>query len=260
MRDGTAQLAAAVGQLSRRYPELRFSWGAPDAGFPSLALLDAAHEGMLEQWLSATGQLAPGIDRKTAASYLLSILTWQLGQALGALYLSRLPLAPFGPQQVGVRHTLAGAPGAQALDFDFCVQLDAHGSPLDRKAMSASLVALLTPLLEGLHRRTRLARRAMWALATDGISAGFLSFGKRVGEANLAMAEAEAILRRPDLPLHNTRWRFVTVESGGRSEAFRLRGGCCRLYLGGHPFCTTCVLRDEPDQLARLRAYLARSQ
>lgn len=259
MREGTVPLEAAVGQLSRSHPDLRFTWSAPEAGFPSFALLDAASDGMLEAWLSATRELAPGIDRKTAASYLLSILTWQLGQVLGALYLSRLPLPRFGPEHVGVHHALVGSPGAQAIDFDFCFRFDGTGIPLDREAMSASLVALLTPMLEALHSRTRLARRAMWALIADGISAGFLSFGKRVGEAGFAMAEAEAILRRPDLPLHNTRWRFVTIEGGGRSEAFRLRGGCCRLYLGGgHPFCTTCVLRDEPDQIARLQAYLAR--
>ena len=97
----------------------------------------------------------------------------------------------------------------------------------------------------------------MWSLVTDGISAGFLAHGKRVGETNLAMAEAEAVLRRPDLPLFNPRWRFVTVEAAGRSEAFRLRGGCCRLYRSpGFPFCTTCVLRDEADQIERLQALL----
>lgn len=254
MRDSGPNLEVAVARLSRDLPDLRFGWGGPDAGFHSLAPLSRLDDGTLDAWLAATESLAAGLDRKTSAAYLLSILTWQLGQVLGALYLSRLPLPRFDGEAIGIRHRLLGAPGSHSLDFDFSLKFEGCGEMLDRAGMSASMVALATPLIDGLFVRTRLARRAMWSLLTDGISAGFLAHGKRAGEAERAMAEAEAILRRPDLPLFNPRWHFVTVEAGGNSESFRLRGGCCRLYRSpGIPFCTTCVLRDETDQVDRLK-------
>ena len=257
MRDRAAPLQAAVSQLSQEHPALRFGWGMPEAAFRSFARLGEQGDETLEALLAATRQLAPGLDGKTAASYLLSILTWELGQVLGALYLSRLPLPAFGPEHVGVRHRLLGEEGGRSLEFDFCVAFDGQGEVLDRDAMATSIVALLTPMVEGLHARARLARRAIWSLGTDGISAGFLGFGKDVGETELAMAEAEGVLRRHGSPLFNSRWRFATVEAGGAREAFRLRGGCCRLYRSpDYPFCTTCVLRDESDQIDRLQAYL----
>lgn len=251
MRDG---LKTAVEELSRTYPEPRFGWGSPDAQFASLA-----ENSSLDQWLAAVSELAADLDQKTTAAYLLSILTWQLGQVLGALYLSGIPLPQLRPEYVGVAYILSGSEGERALDFAFRVSVDRELSPRDRDRMSASIVALHSPMVEGLHSRTGLARKAMWRLIVDGMSAGFLGFGKKAGLEELAMAEAEAILRRPDLPLHNTHWRFATVEGGGISEAFRLRGGCCRLYRSpGHEFCTTCVLRDESDQIGRLEALLRR--
>ena len=107
------QLKAAVEQLSRTYPELRFTWGTPNGEFRPFAPPPGEADDTLDLWLSAIGHLVPGLDRKTTASYLLSILTWQLGQVLGALYLSRLPLPRFGPDQVGVLYALTGPAGAQ---------------------------------------------------------------------------------------------------------------------------------------------------
>jgi hypothetical protein len=259
MRDGVDQLRTAVEQLSRAHPDLHVGWGRAGEDFPALGGLATLGSDTLDHWLSATAQLAVDLDRKTAGSYLLSIFTWHLGQVLGGLYLSRLALPPLDGDAIGVKSVLAGPVGKRSLDFEFCVRPKSTGTPLDRAAMSASIVALLTPLLDGLHSRTQLARRAMWRLVTDGISAGFLSFGKLAGDSDLAAIEAEAILRRPALPLYNDRWRFATVEGGGTREIFRLRGGCCRLYRSpGHEFCTTCVLRTEADQIDRLEAYLKR--
>lgn len=254
MRDGPTPLQAAVEQLSRTYPDLRVGWGSPDEEFRSLgALADPAND-TLDQWLAATATLAADLDRKTTASYLLSIFTWHLGQVLGGLYLSGALLFQIDGHAVSVKCT-----PMQSLDFDFRVRMVSTGTRLDRDTMAASIIALVSPMLDGLYQRTHLARRAMWRLVADGISAGFLSFGKLAGKVDVAAAEAEAILRRQDLPLYNEHWRFVTVEGGGAREMFRLRGGCCRLYRSsGHEFCTTCVLRSEDEQIARLQAYLRR--
>jgi Uncharacterized Fe-S protein len=256
VRDGTNGLEAAVEALSHRFPELHFGWA--EADFRPLAYVG---EEEIARWIDATERLAPELDTKTAAAYFLSIMTWQLGQVLATLYLSRLPLPRFGAEAIGIGVMLAGTEGRHSLDFDFRFHMAEEGTPLDRGAMAESIVALVTPVLKALHGHTRLAPRAMWSLLADGISAGFLSFGKQTEETAFAMAEAEAILRRPQLPLFNPRWRFATVEAHGRTEPFRLRGGCCRLYRSPvFPFCTTCVLRSEDDQIERLKALIVDSK
>jgi hypothetical protein len=252
-------LAAAVSAVSAAHPDLKLSWGRGGNGYLPLSELCVPGHSALDAWLGHTAALLRGADSKTAAAYLVSIFTFRLGQAVGAMYLSGVSLPELTAADVSLRVELVGAGDPASLDHHLRISSEPLGRPFDRDAMRRSLVALHTPLAEALAVRASLARRASWRLVADGISAGFLAFGKQVGAVELAVTEAEAILHAPETPLHNPDWQFVSIEGAGLAETFRLRGGCCRRYRSSdHEFCTTCVLRTPADQVARLQAFLRR--
>lgn len=208
----------------------------------------------LEQGLADTATLAAGIDAKTAAAYLVSILVWRLGDILGALYLRGTPLPPLSAADLAVRLDATGQGRSRDIQFRFRFLAGEGGQAFDRGGLVGSIIAIHQPLVATLHERTGLSRRALWRLVTDGISGGFLEYGKRNACVEFARTEAMAILADRGSPLYNRQWRFIEIAPDAVSaEWFRLRGGCCRLYktIGGE-YCTTCVLRPVLSQLERL--------
>jgi hypothetical protein len=241
-------LDSALRRLAQSRPELGivFEGGAGFAPFGPVLPGD-----VIEAWLSATTSLTPGIDRKTAAAYLLSILVWRLGDILGALYLEGVPLPSIGPQHIAIAVEARGSGRMRQLDSRFAFDIGAVGQGLDRPVFVQSVVDIHAPLIEALHLASGLGREALWRLVTDGLTMGLLTHGQRHGMVDLARAEAEAICALP--PLANPQWGFVEIRQGDAAEWFRFRGGCCRLYKAdGQELCTTCVLRPRAEQVARL--------
>ena len=250
-------LAEAIRRLSVQRPELGL---VEDHGGSLAPIADIAqpHGDALDRWLADTTTLAPGMDARTAAAYLLSIFLWRFGQILGALYLSGAALPVFTANDVAADMTATGE--GRSRDIRFRYRLTGTGPVLsgNQAGMTRSIVDVHRPLVDALHDRTRLSKSALWRLVTDGVAEGFLDHGRATGEEQRAQLEALSVLAEP--PLHNPQWRFVQIDVGGkRRRWFRLRGGCCRMYLmPATDYCTTCVVRPADQQIARLRAFVER--
>jgi hypothetical protein len=245
----------ALVRLAARRPELGLDISPAGAELPRLA--ETVRGAAFDDWLAGTASLAEGTDPKTAAAYLISILTWRLGEIFGALYLEGTDLPALTADDLGATLTVVGAPDARDIRFGFHIGAAGGGSAFDRAGMKGSILAVHRPLVAALNRRTGLSQGALWRLVTDGMTNGFLVHGKLTGGVDFARAEAEAIFGGGS-PLANRQWRFVRVAPENHApEWFRLRGGCCRLYrTQGGGYCTTCVLRDEAEQVARLETFM----
>lgn len=266
-RDAAPEFAELVQEVAGRFDDLRLSAGPAGGDYIPMAALAEAGAG-LDTWLAVTATLAPGMDRRTTAAYFIGALAWSIGRALGALHLSGYPLPAITPSMLAVRQQVlpvAGRKAAAAIYYHLRVAASLSpptAAALDRTNLRATIEALHAPLIEALHVRTRLSRRAQWLLVADGLTAGFLDIGKRTGAAEQAMAEAMGIIHHAGSPLSKSRATFVQVrisEPVAACEWFRVRGGCCRFYTTtGGEYCTTCVLRAPAEREARLQDFLRR--
>lgn len=249
-------LAPELAKLAVSRPELGISL---DTAVRLVSLDEICASSQLDGWLADTATLALGIDPKTAAAYLISIFVWRLGDILGALYLDGALLPQIDAADLSTRMDVAGQGRSRDVTFRFALTTAGVGLSMERETFARSIVGIHTPLVNGLHERTGLSRRALWRLVTDGISAGLLEHGKRNRCVPTALQEANAILSSKASPLHNPQWGFVEVAPPGAvPEWFRLRGGCCRLYkTAGREYCTTCVLRPAASQVGRLETLVA---
>ncbi len=241
----------------------QLSLGRPELGLQTVGLSEAsslarvaASTRVLERWLGDAATLAAGIDRRTAAAYLMSILVWRLGEVLAHLYLEGAPTLQLDATNVLAGLRVTGHGRARDIGFQFLLVGGKPTAPLQREIFVSSVLAVHRPLVDALSQQTGLSRHALWRLVTDGMTNGFLVWGKLTGRLDFAMLEAAAVVRQE--PLHNRQWQFVeAIGTSGSREWFRLRGGCCRLYkTEGNEYCVTCVLRDRQDQMQRLSARL----
>lgn len=246
----------AVVRLAREREELGLEV-VPRLAVRSLAETVANADGKLEAWLRMTASIAEGVDARTAAAYLISIFVWRFDEILATLYLGGAALPHLKADDIQVGMFVGGNGESRDIQFRFHVPPVAGGNGLDQKTFERTLVDIHRPLVVALHQRTGLSQGALWRLVADGISGGFLAYGKRTDRTEQAMETARNILGTP--PFRNAQWTFIKAEAPqARSEWFRLRGGCCRLYLtAGADYCTTCVLRRREDQIARLQRFIA---
>jgi hypothetical protein len=218
----------------------------------------------------------PGADLRVAAAYAMDALAWVIGRVLGHLYLSGIAL-DLRPAAIGLsareiawtHGEESGVGRAWTLHLDPEAITPHHGMPGDaefRARFVDGFSGLMQPLVEALHRASRLPRAALWRLAGDGLSGGILAPALAMDRLPLIRAEAEAIFRRKGHPLFAKETRYVTLSlpEGAPpgivqiSDTFRARGGCCRAYTWGDgTLCTSCVLRKPEDQEARWRDWLA---
>ena len=181
----------------------------------------------------------------------------RIGQIIGAMYLNDTAMPALRSEDLAVGMSASGE--GKSRDIRFCYlfrsEFAARTSGSD---LTQSIIHLHSGLVTELHSRTGLSEQALWRLVTDGISEGLLEQGRRTGKELTAQEVAKSVLAHP--PLANPQWQFLQVDVEGRKRRwFRLRGGCCRLYLTpGADYCTTCVLRPRAEQVARLRAFVER--
>lgn len=249
---------------------------APPAVAVRLDLLCDPEGPALNAHLTAEIADCAGADIKVAAAYAMDGLSWVIGRVLGHLYLSGLALdlpasaISICPREVSWTHGEESGTGrAWTLHLDPGAIVLHHGTP-GEAALRARFVDgftdLMHPLVEALHRASRLPRPALWRLAGDGLSGGILAPALAMNRLPLIEAEAEAIFRRKGHPLFARETRYVTLTlpegappaTARIRDTFRARGGCCRAYTwGGGTYCTSCVLRKPEDQVARWRDWLA---
>lgn len=218
---------------------------------------------VLDDWLATAAECRAG-DARRRAAFLMGRIAFAVTECLGGPALDGLWLAAIPGHAVALRPRRVdweedGETGTD-IAFDLWIDATALEAGSDASAFGAALETLLTPLVEGLHRRSRLARSALWREVADSLSASLLNQGKDAGRVEEAMAAATAVFRRKGLRFSNPQTGFLHVALPERpdiSEWFRERGGCCRIYtLAGEDYCTTCVLRDRDSRTERLRDYL----
>jgi ferric iron reductase protein FhuF len=128
--------------------------------------------------------------------------------------------------------------------------------------MARALEAALVPIVERMKVETRLSPAAQWRCAADSFASAFLSVGRALGAERRMRDEALSVINHPCLQMANpqTGYRDVSIRcADGRevTQAFLKRGGCCRYYTADDAeYCTTCVLRRESEQVARLETYM----
>ena len=248
-------LQPALLELARAREELGLEVEPTRATTPLAAVVGS---GELDDWLRLTASIAEGVDAKTAAAYLISIFVWRFDEVVASLYLSGTTLPHLTADDVRVGMFVEEYGDSRDIQFRFHFADVDGGARFDPQTLRRSFLDLHEPLVVALHRRTGLSQSALWRLVSDGISGGFLAYGKRAHCIEKAMQAAQDVLSAP--PFRNAQWSFLEAAAGTRSEWFRLRGGCCRLYLTvGGEYCTTCVLRRREDQVERLERFLARS-
>lgn len=249
-------LRAAIAALAQQRAELGLHVAPPPA---SLDLAALAHDDeTLGRWLTMTASIASGIDGRTAAAYLLSIFVWRFGEILATLHMRGSSLPHLGAGDVLVAMSVGGQGAGRDIRFGVHLDVPPDGVPGDIATLRRSVVDIHRPLVAALHRLTGLPETALWRLVGDGMSGGFLEYGKQHGSVVPAMAAARQLLSAS--PLHNRQWSFVEIAPAGlASEWFRLRGGCCRLYMTDDgTYCSTCVLEPRATQVARLESLLRR--
>lgn len=237
----------------------------------ALSLADLAQDAAALARLVAVKQAqARGGDAKLGCAYLIGDLGWELGGLLSGLWLSGWRVMAADPAGVALSTRSVAWEEADesgvATVFDLTLDpggLIGEGTQPDD--LARAITALLAPVIAALTRLTGLGATAQWRLVGDGLAAALLHRGKALGCLDAALTLGRAILSERPSKLRSRQTDFIEIRLPHRpdvSDWFRLRGGCCRYYTAAGEsgdYCTTCVLRDRDDQIARLAAWLDES-
>ncbi len=178
-------LGEAIRQLSAQRPELGLV-EEHDRSLASIADIARPRSDVLNRWLVDTATLAPDIDGRTAAAYLLSIFVWRFGQILGALYLGGAALPILTADDVAADMIATGEGRSRDIRFRYCLKHTGAVARDIRVGITRSIVDVHRPLVDALHDRTRLWTSALWRLVTDGMAEGFLDHGRATREEERA--------------------------------------------------------------------------
>lgn len=242
--------AERFADLAKR-ADLGFDCG-PRGEFVSLTALGADRFDIVESYISAWQAFYPGLDRRGGAAFLIGGVSYALTGLMVALRLANGGVCDLS--QVSV-----------ALDGRELRYRIPEGVPLmaaDPLSMARALEAILEPIVARVKVETKFAPAAQWRCAADSFASAFLYTGRALEAEERSRDEALSVINHPCLMMANpqTSYREVSITcADGRevSQAFLKRGGCCRYYTAdAAEYCTTCILRDEESQLARLTAYL----
>lgn len=274
-REAARIIDAAFGVLARHWTLPQADIGPIEPGFTPLpALFGAEH--FLAAMLARQQAATPGLDEKGAAAFFIAEYSNLLGVLAAVPFLAHglVPdlsarncalsarLTPGEPPHVRLRLLNAAGVGDRApAQMDGSFRLVDHDGLRD--ALSEVLEAHMSPLIDSLHARADLPRRAMWRLVGDAVAMRFLEAGRRLGCEAAAKQDVMAALMRAGSPLANRQLHFFDVEIVDDApprrvlarRTFRARGGCCRFYTApGGSLCTSCVLVKPEDRRQRIEA------
>lgn len=112
------------------------------------------------------------------------------------------------------------------------------------QTFSDGIVAAMEPVVDGVHRRTRRGRHALWGTVTDMVAAAFLRVGDHLGRGTEARRVADAVIDSSTSLVGGTNWLDVTKPNA--TEPARVRNICCLWYrTEGGGLCRTCPHRGS---------------
>lgn len=213
---------------------------------------------------------AKGGDERLGCAYLIGDLGWELGHVLAGLWLLGWRVSAADPAAIAltIRTVNWEEDGATGTSHVIDLSLDPAGLKAGGSLplhLARVMEELLGGIVSALARRTKLGQAAQWRLVGDGLSAALVEMGRRTNRLDEALSVGRAILGDRTTRLRSPQTEFVHIRLAHRpdvSDWFRIRGGCCRYYTASGEsgeYCTTCVLRDRDDQIARLTAWLDES-
>ena len=212
----------------------------------------------IEAWLDTQCIAAPGMDRKAAAAYMVGGMAWSVCIWIAALHLTGNK--PIRRVAFAQERYWWGEGTPEAHEYvRYPISLETgEGEPDFR----ATIERIFEPIVAATMLASGLSAGALWRLVADNVANGFLWAGKPLGDVERAVGIATGILG--DGRLNNGKTGFVRVTSGEACDWFLVRGGCCRYYttagMSREDYCTSCVMRDRADQVARYTDYLASLQ
>jgi hypothetical protein len=224
----------------------------PLEGFASIAALSGDRFDLAEAYFAGWQSFYPGLDRRGAAAFLVGGVAYALTSLMVALRLAN----------GGVPDLSRVAVSLDGRELRYRIPEDVSLEAADALSIARRLEAALEPIVARLRDETRLAPAAQWRCTADSFASAFLYTGRALGAEARMREEALSVINHPCLQMANpqTGYRDVSIHcADGRdvTQAFLKRGGCCRYYTADTAeYCTTCVLRRESDQIARLEKYM----
>jgi hypothetical protein len=213
----------------------------------------------IEHWLETQCIAADGMDRKAAAAYMIGGMSWSVCIWMAALALTgNRPIRRVAFEQERYLWA-AGTPDAhEYVRYPISIEVG-EGEPDFR----GTVERIFAPIVAATMLASGLSAGALWRLVADNVASGFLWAGKPLGQAERAMQMAGAVLAGEGR-LNNGKTGFVEIRAGKACDWFLVRGGCCRYYTTAgqtrDDYCTSCVMRERGDQIARYTEYLASLQ
>lgn len=256
----------ALASRSALWPDIRTEHLPIEPGWVSAAAF-FADDAVISEFLVYAASFNAGTDLKSAAAFMMTDYGYIFSSAIVPLFVGFDIVPDLDPSGFALHfHEVEDEHDGKTIRIRRAhVRYLAEPSPapMDRAARQElfrrGIEAHYKPLIDMLHAKTGLPRRAMWRLATDSIAGRFLDAGRRYKRLDQAMADAMAVLGHPGSPLHNRQMHFFDLSVLDREQrevsyTFRQRGGCCRYYLveGGN-LCSTCVLEKPERRDDRLR-------
>ena len=212
----------------------------------------------IEAWLETQCIAAEGMDKKAAAAYMVGGMAWSVCIWMAAFELTGNK--PIRRVAIGQERYWWGAPegGHEYVRYPISVEVG-EGAANHRE----TLEQIFEPIVASTMLASGLSSGALWRLVADNVASGFLWAGKPLGQVERAMQIANDILAREGR-LNNGKTGFVKVTAGDACDWFLVRGGCCRYFttagVSRDDYCTSCVMRQRDDQIARYTEYLASMQ
>ncbi|GAB3759454.1 (2Fe-2S)-binding protein [Microlunatus parietis] len=235
------------------FPELLAGRPAPDLGWRPLIELDldpaAEPDGFTLAAVLRTevDHSAPGPH----AVHALRTLTRELIFATSAsLYLTGSATL-FDEQDWLVRHV-----GRAAASTEPALLVGTRTGD-DREAAEV-LLPIITPILDGIRRATRVGRRTLCSYVVDTASFAMINLARQLGRDRVAAwSRAEAFaeaLHRAGLP-RLSRPELARYDGDHQSGIWAVRGACCLDFKDPeHGYCLTCPLLDHNERTRRWQA------
>jgi hypothetical protein len=243
------QLRTRAADLPAAYAGLREDMVTP-AAF-------AADIPRIESWLETQAIAADGMDRRAAAAYMVGGMAWSVCIWMATLQLTgqkSIRRVAFAQERYWWGTLEAGHEYVR-----YPISIEVGDGPADTRE---TIEQIFEPIVASTMLASGLSAGALWRLVADNVANGFLWAGKPLGQVDRAIDTASSILAEGRL--NNGRTGFLQVRAGEACDWFLVRGGCCRYYTTSgrtrDDYCTSCVMRDRDDQIARYTDYLASMQ
>jgi len=251
------ELQHVIDEIRRRNEDLPAAHAGVREGMVTPAAF-AADIPRIEQWLETQCVAADGMDKKAAAAYMIGGMAWSVCIWMAAFALTgNTPIRRIAFEQErywwGNREA-----GHEYVRYPISIEVGDGEADLRE-----TIEQIFAPIVAATMLASGLSAGALWRLVADNVANGFLWAGKPLGQVERAITIANAILAEEGR-LNNGKTGFVQVKAGEASDWFLVRGGCCRYFTTAgvtrDDYCTSCVMRQRDDQIARYTDYLSSLQ